>query len=331
MSNALPDAPASSSQEVVWPKSSDFGSPQFLAKPFLKWAGGKSQLLPQLRRYYPAELAAGGICRYIEPFLGGGAVYLDVVQNFAIAEAHLFDSNEELILAYGVVQREPRALIERLTEHRQRYLSLNERGRGEYFYSVRERYNARKGGVDFRAYSEAWIERAADMIFLNKTCFNGLFRVNAAGLFNVPFGRYTNPVLFEEQNLLSVSALLQNTRLHVGSFEGCEPWVDERTFVYFDPPYRPISPTSSFTSYAQNRFNDDDQRRLARFFAHLAAKSGAKLMLSNSDPKNMDARDNFFDDLYAAFSIRRLSASRMINSVGDGRGRIDEILVTNYD
>lgn len=299
------------------------------AKPFLKWAGGKSQLLPQLRRNYPADLASGAIHRYVEPFLGSGAVYLDIAQRFAIREAHLFDVNEELILAYRVVQRDARALIEQLADHRRRYLALAESARADYYYCVRERYNAHQPDLDFHACTPAWVGRAADMIFLNKTCFNGLFRVNGAGFFNVPFGRYRNPAIFEEQNILRVSELLQNTTLHVGGFECCEPWVDERTFVYFDPPYRPISPTSSFTSYAKDRFADDDQRRLARFFAHLAANTGARLMLSNSDPKNLDAEDNFFDDLYAPFTIRRLSASRMINSVGDGRGRINEILVTN--
>lgn len=306
------------------------GSTNLLAKPFLKWAGGKSQLLPQLRRYFPADLAAGGICRYIEPFLGGGAVYLDVVQSFAIEESHLFDINEELILAYRVVQRDPNALIEQLANHRQNYMSLTEPARAAYFYTLREHYNTQRSSVDFHTYSAFWVERAADMIFLNKTCFNGLFRVNASGLFNVPFGHYKKPVVFEKENVMRISQLLQCATLHIGGFESCADFVDEHTFIYFDPPYRPISQTSSFTAYARDKFDDDDQRRLARFFAHLAAKTGAKLMLSNSDPKNLDAGDDFFDDLYAPFTIRRVSASRMINSAGDGRGRINEILVTNY-
>lgn len=315
----------------MWSIVSDVGaSTNFVAKPFLKWAGGKSQLLSQLRRCYPAELTAGGICRYIEPFLGGGAVYLDVVQSFAIEESHLFDINEELILAYRVVQCDPNALIERLANHRQNYMSLAEPARAAYFYTVREHYNAQRSSVGFHTYSAFWVERAADMIFLNKTCFNGLFRVNASGLFNVPFGHYKKPVVFEKENILRISQLLQCTTLHIGGFESCADLVDEHSFVYFDPPYRPISQTSSFTSYSKDKFDDSDQRLLARFYANLAAKSGAKLMLSNSDPKNLDPKDNFFDDLYAPFTIRRVSANRMINSAGDGRGRINEILVTNY-
>lgn len=311
--------------------SLDISDPSnYQAKPFLKWAGGKSQLLAQFQRHYPAELASGIICRYVEPFLGGGAVFLDIAQRYSIKESHLFDINEELILAYSVVQRDPRALIEQLADHRRHYSTLDEAGRSAYFYCVRERYNVHKRTMDFHTYSAAWIERAADMIFLNKTCFNGLFRVNASGFFNVPFGRYQNPVVFEKQNILRVSELLQDATLHVGGFQSCEAWIDERTFVYFDPPYRPISRTSSFTSYSRNKFDDSDQRTLARFFALLAAKSGAKLMLSNSDPKNLDANDSFFDDLYARFNIHRVSASRMINSDGDGRGHISEILVINY-
>lgn len=300
------------------------------AKPFLKWAGGKSQLLAQFRRHFPAELTNGAIRRYVEPFLGGGAVFLEVAQRYPIQEAHLFDINEELILAYTVVQRDPRALIEHLTNHREHYLSLDEESRRSYFYCIRDRYNAHKRNVDFGTFSVAWIERAADMIFLNKTCFNGLFRVNASGMFNVPFGRYRNPAIFEEQNIPAVSRLLQRATLHVGGFGDCESLVDAQTFVYFDPPYRPLSQTSNFTSYSRDKFGDDEQRRLARFFTDLAARTGARLMLSNSDPKNLNPDDDFFDALYAPFTIRRVSASRMINSAIAGRGRISEIVVTNY-
>ena len=302
----------------------------FQAKPFLKWAGGKSQLLPQFRFHYPPQLSSGRMRRYIEPFLGGGAVFIDIAQRYSIAEAHLFDINEELVLTYTVVQRDPQRLIEVLTELRRHYIELDAVGRTEYFYAVRAHYNAERPAIDFQVFSDAWIERAADMIFLNKTCFNGLYRVNASGGFNVPFGRYANPEVFEEQNILRVSDLLQRASLHVGGFESCEPFVSDDSFVYFDPPYRPVSKTASFTSYARDKFDDHDQRTLARFFAHLATTTQAKLMLSNSDPRNLAPDDMFFDDLYAQFRIHRVSASRMINSVAEGRGKITEILVTNY-
>ncbi len=300
------------------------------AKPFLKWAGGKSQLLSQLRPHYPPELKDGRIVRYVEPFLGGGAVFLDVAQSFDIHEAFLIDINEELILVYTVVQRDPARLIEALTDLRDHYFSLDAEPRADYFYEVRERYNTQKQAIDFTTYSDAWIERAAFMIFLNKTCFNGLFRVNASGLFNVPFGRYKRPIVFEEQNIFRISQLLRKATLTIGSYDVCEQWIDDDTFVYFDPPYRPISATSSFTSYSRDKFNDEDQRALATFYARLDAYTQAKLMLSNSDPRNLDPDDDFFDSLYKQFIIRRVSANRMINSDARGRGKIDELLITNY-
>lgn len=302
----------------------------YSARPFLKWAGGKSQLLQQLRPHYPTDLKTGRTRRYIEPFLGGGAVFLDVIQNYDIAEAYLFDINEELILAYMVVQREPLQLIEALTGLRSHYLSRDEQQRLDYFYSIRDSYNTQRQTIDFQAFSEAWIERAAFMIFLNKTCFNGLYRVNASGGFNVPFGKYVRPEIFETENILRVSELLRRATLCVGGFEACEPYIDDNSFVYFDPPYRPISRTSSFTSYARHKFGDDEQRALAIFFRRAAEQTRAKLMLSNSDPISLSPDDFFFDTLYAPFNIYRVTASRMINAVAEGRGRITEILVTNY-
>ena len=300
------------------------------AKPFLKWAGGKTQLLEQLRANYPQGLEDGSTTRYVEPFLGGAAVFLDVMQRGKIAEAYLYDINPELVVAYTAVKRDPEELIERLTEYRRQYLEKDNTGRTEFFYTRREHYNGQKATIDFGAFSEAWIERTADLIFLNKTCYNGLFRVNSSGHFNVPFGRYVKPEIFDADNIRSVARLLQRATIQCSGFESCRSVVDVHTFVYFDPPYRPISATSSFTSYAADRFGDDDQRRLAAFFAELDASTGARLMLSNSDPKNYDPDDNFFDGLYAPFKVQRVAASRMINSVAGKRGKITEILVTNY-
>lgn len=300
------------------------------AKPFLKWAGGKTQLLEQLRANYPQELKDGGITRYVEPFLGGGAVFLDVMQRSEISEVYLYDINPELIVAYTAVQRDPAGLIARLTEYRQQYLEKDDTGRTEFFYGRREHYNGQKATINFETFSPAWVERTADLIFLNKTCYNGLFRVNSSGHFNVPFGRYVKPEIFDADNIRGVARLLQRAVIRCGGFERCRDVVDERTFVYFDPPYRPISATSSFTSYAADRFGDADQRRLAAFYADLDVSTGARLMLSNSDPKNNDPSDLFFDELYAPFKVQRVAASRMINSVAGGRGKITEILVTNY-
>jgi DNA adenine methylase len=300
------------------------------AKPFLKWAGGKSQLLAQFEKHFPAQLAAGEIDHYIEPFLGGGALFLSIAQRYPFRQAYLTDINPELILVYSVVKHNPAALIEQLEQHQRAYLAGDEAARATYFYSVRDQYNAQRAAIDFAAYTDAWISRAARMIFLNKTCFNGLFRVNGKGEFNVPFGRYKNPAICDPENLRRVSTLLQKAELRVAPFTACEQWVNAATFVYFDPPYRPISATSSFTSYSSDRFDDAAQIALASFFAHLHQGHGAKLMLSNSDPAPINPQDDFFERLYADFQIHRVYASRMINSQADKRGKISELLITNY-
>jgi DNA adenine methylase len=300
------------------------------AKPFLKWAGGKSQLLPQFEAHYPAELALGQIANYIEPFLGGGAVFLSIAQRYPFKQAYLTDINPELILVYRVVQRDPFELIAQLEQHQRAYCACNEEGRSTYFYKVRDQYIAQRVEIRFDDYTSAWIMRAARMIFLNKTCYNGLFRVNARGEFNVPFGRYKNPAIYDPNNLIRVSSLLQKAELRIAPFTACERWVTADTFVYFDPPYRPISATSSFTSYSSNRFDDAAQIALAQFFAHLHNSYGAKLMLSNSDPTLINPDDDFFARIYRGFNIHRVWASRMINSQADKRGKISELLVTNF-
>lgn len=303
------------------------------AKPFLKWAGGKSQLLSQLETYYPQELADGYVERYIEPFLGGGANFLAITQHYNIKQVFLTDINPELVLVYHVVKSNVVKLIAELDEHQKIYDASSEEARSDYFYSIRDLYNAQRSEINFNRYSNIWVTRASLMIFLNKTCFNGLFRVNANGGFNVPFGRYKNPNICDPENLQRVSDLLQNAELQVASFKSCEKWVTKDTFVYFDPPYRPISPTSSFTSYARDRFDDEDQIALANFFAYLHKKFGAKLMLSNSDPSPLNPNDDFFQRNYEdkGFKIHRVMASRIINSQADKRGKISELLITNYD
>jgi DNA adenine methylase len=289
-----------------------------VAKPFLKWAGGKTQLLAQFARHYPAGLREGRIRRYVEPFVGSGAVFLEIAQRYDVAEFYLSDVNAELILAYRVVQRAPDALIEQLAGHHDRY------------YEIREAYNQQRCEIDYAQFSDAWIRRAAYMIFLNKTCFNGLYRVNSRGKFNVPFGRYKKPTILDAPNLLRISELLRDAELRVAPFTACERVVDDHTFVYFDPPYRPISATSSFTSYAKDKFDDGDQRALAAFFRELDEKHAARLMLSNSDPTNENPDDDFFEKLYAGFHIHRVYANRMINAKAERRGKISELLITNY-
>ncbi|MBI3960342.1 MAG: DNA adenine methylase [Chloroflexi bacterium] len=299
------------------------------AKPFLKWAGGKRQLLAQIVASLPDELAQGGIDRYIEPFLGGGAVFLHIAQNHSIPESYLADRNEELALAYQSVRQRVEEVIAALDSMERAYAGMSPTQQKSYFYAVRAQFNAERSQTDFSCPSPHSVKRTAQLIFLNRTCFNGLFRVNAKGEFNVPFGAYTNPLLCDADNLRALSAVLRKTCILHGDFTLCEPYVDARTFVYFDPPYRPISRSASFNSYSRQPFDDGAQARLAEFYRVLDGK-GAKLMLSNSDPHNENLADDFFEQLFSGFHIRKVFAKRNINSNGARRGAITELLITNY-
>lgn len=300
-----------------------------VAKPFLKWAGGKSQLLKQFENYFPDELKKGKIKSYFEPFVGGGSVFFHIAQKYALENVYLGDINKELILTYRVIQKDVSGLIKILKKYSKKYLNLGESDRKFFYYDIRDRYNLQAEKTDYKKYSHHWRERVAQLIFLNKTCFNGLFRVNRQGEFNVPFGRYKNPKIIDENNLKRVSLLLQKSKIKTSDFTEIKKNVTENSFVYFDPPYRPISNTSNFTSYSTCIFNDDEQRRLAGLYKRLSLK-GVKVMLSNSDPKNVDEKDNFFDILYKDYHIYRVPARRLINSKADRRGQINELIITNY-
>ncbi|PKL60329.1 MAG: modification methylase [Methanomicrobiales archaeon HGW-Methanomicrobiales-4] len=299
------------------------------AKPFFKWAGGKSQLLSEFDIRLPHELKSGIIDRYVEPFVGGGAVFFFITQLIPLKEAVICDANEELILTYQVVKQDVEALISLLTQYQKQYDARDESERKEMFLRIRADMNAARKGFDFSVYGDDWVERAAMLLFLNKTCFNGLFRVNSKGEFNVPFGKYKNPGIVNESNLRKASALLANTTILLGDFTRCSEYIDPKTFVYVDPPYRPLNDTSSFTSYSMGGFSDQDQVRLSEFFAR-SDQIGARVMLSNSDPKNEDPADHFFDDLYQEYRIDRVQAKRFINCDADKRGEISEIIVMNY-
>jgi DNA adenine methylase len=300
-----------------------------IAKPFLKWAGGKGQLLNNFRAFYPNEIKNGVITRFYEPFIGGGAVFFDVARQYNIQSAYLYDINEDLILTWRVIQQHVYQLIENLNSLQKKYEKLDEEKQSEFYYEVRTDFNRNLVKINYSKFSEHWILRAAQIIFLNKTCFNGLFRFNQKGAFNVPAGRYTNPKILDEQNLIQVSKLLEIAEIKNAGFTAVEADIAENSFVYFDPPYRPISKTSGFTSYSRFKFEDAEQTELADLFHRLHIK-GIKQMLSNSDPKNNDPNDNFFDDMYKDFNISRIPARRMINSDASKRVAINEIIVTNY-
>jgi len=299
------------------------------AKPFLKWAGGKGQLLETFSGFYPPELKTNLVENYYEPFVGGGAVFFDIAQKYTIKSALLCDVNEELILTYQVVQKDVFKLMEHLEWLKKRYEKPGKQTQQQLYYEVRDEFNNSRFSINHESYSDKWIKRAAQVIFLNKTCFNGLFRFNSKGAFNVPAGRYKNPKILDEQNLVNASKLLLAAEIRKADFKEITGHVKPGSFVYFDPPYRPLNHTSSFTAYSKNAFADTEQIALAALFTELNQK-GAKLMLSNSDPKNTDPNDHFFDELYKPFHIFRISAKRSINSNAAKRNAINEIIVTNY-
>ncbi|MCI9427248.1 MAG: DNA adenine methylase [Eubacterium sp.] len=292
-------------------------------KPFLKWAGGKGQLLGEIEKYYPFENKT--ITKYAEPFVGGGAVLFDILSKYDLDEVYISDINAELINAYCVIRDEIDELVETLSDMQNDFLSFDTDKRKIYYMQKRERFNCLKvhGGENSK------IEKAAFMIFLNKTCFNGLFRVNKKGLFNVPMGAYKNPLICDERNLRAVSESLQRVTIVCGDYRESADFIDEHTFVYFDPPYRPITDTASFTAYTEHIFNDKKQMELAKFIDEMHRKS-AKALISNSDPKNSNSEDNFFDQIYFPYKILQVEASRMINCNSDARGKIKELLISNF-
>ena len=299
------------------------------ATPFLKWAGGKRQLLAQIDAALPPRLKQGRLRKYAEPFVGSGALFFHVVQRYPIIEIYLADINPELMLVYRTLQRDVTAVIAHLADLEAAYLLCSPAQRRAFYYAQRDQFNANLAAIDFDAFSAAWVQRTAQFIFLNRTGYNGLFRVNSRGRFNVPFGRYLNPTICNAANLRAAAALLQGVRLAAGKFTRCADFVDDQTFVYLDPPYRPLSPTAYFTAYARHPFDDAQQLALADFYRMLARR-GAALMLSNADPHNVNPHDDFFERAYAGFHIARVQARRAINSQAGKRGPISELLIMNY-
>ena len=298
-------------------------------KPFIKWVGGKSQLLTDINNSLPQNI--DNITTYIEPFIGGGAVMFDIVPKMKnIEKVIINDLNSKLINVYRNIKDNHELLITKLIELETEYLNYNKKGKEEMFYLIREKFNEHK-----KIYSDKdpvfYINNAVYFIFLNKTCFNGLYRENAQGLFNTPWNKSMNPLICDIKNITAVSEFLRhyNVQILCGDYKEIEKYADENTFVYFDPPYRPISNTSAFTSYTKSKFNDD-QKQLKMLCDRLNKKK-CLIMLSNSDSMNSNPPDPFFDDLYREYYITKLFARRNINSKGDKRNKITEILVTNYN
>lgn len=293
-------------------------------KPILKWAGGKTQLLDEISHVYPDGFG-DTIRRYAEPFVGGGAVLFDILSKFDLDEVYISDVNAELINMYLVVRDHAEELIDILTVYQTEYHALDNEGRKIYYYRKRDEFN----DLILQDKSRTGIISAALFIFLNRTCFNGLYRANRNGLFNVPKGDQANPLICNAENIRGVSAALTNIQIVCGDYSVSRDFIDEHTLVYLDPPYRPLKGRDSFISYTETEFDDSCQRALAGFIEEMDAR-GAYIILSNSDPKNVDPEDDFFENLYADYNVQRINAKRKINRNADHRGYITELLIKNY-
>ncbi len=290
------------------------------AKPFLKWAGGKTQLLNDIEDKFSYK--KNDKFTYIEPFVGSGAVLFWILNNFPNLENVIInDINEDLINVYKTIKKDANKLIKILEKFQEEYykVSINEENKKEYYYSKRILFNTRE--------SEQTIQ-AALFIFLNRTCFNGLYRVNKKNEYNVPIGSYKQPMICDKENLLNVSYLLQKVTILSGDFEKTAKYANNNTIFYFDPPYKPLSETSSFNSYAKEDFNDNEQIRLKEFCDKLDSEN-YKWILSNSDVKGKNPDNNFFDDLFEKYQINRVFARRSINVNYNKRGILTELLVAN--
>ncbi len=292
-----------------------------IAKPFLKWAGGKTQLIEQIKQQLPSAVINKPFT-YIEPFVGSGAVLFYLLSRFPnLQQAVINDINADLMNCYLTIKNDAQALITVLQMWESEYHAISENieAKKTYFYDKRALFNTRQSGQ---------IEQSALFIFLNRTCFNGLYRVNRKNEFNVPIGSYKKPQICFADNLLAASKVLQNVTILCGDYEQTAQYATENTLFYFDPPYKPLSETASFTAYAKEQFDDAAQIRLKHFCERLD-QYGYHWLLSNSDVKNSSPDDHFFDDLYKRFNIQRVNARRNINSNATKRGQLTELLISN--
>jgi len=298
-----------------------------MARPFLKWAGGKTQLLREIEKRLPPCPKDG--YDYVEPFLGGGALFFYLQEKGMIKTALLNDTNPELILCYRAVRDHVEELIDQLEEY-QTNLPDDMEERKTHFFETRDKVWNKKLCTDpLRMDPAHMVERVVLTIYMNKACFNGLFRVNSKGEFNTPFGFPKNKNICDEEVLKQASEALQNVELRNDDCFELKIDTEKRNFIYFDPPYRPITETS-FTAYDKSGFNDDHQRKLGDL-ARYYRDNGIDVLISNSDPKNYDESDDFFDELYKEFTRERISARRMVNSDGGKRGVINELLIRSYE
>ena len=296
-----------------------------VAKPFVKWAGGKGNLLQKLEALLPTDFDDLENVTYIEPFVGGGAMLFYMLQRHkCIRRAVINDINADLIRCYRLIANDPQILIDRLKNIENNYYSVDFPARKELFYAYRDQYNSEGIHAD---------ERAALFIFLNHTCFNGLYRVNTAGKFNVPYGRYKRPVICNEELIMADHRLLNSVELVIrqaGDYKFVRQNLSRNhsNFVYFDPPYRPLNDTSSFKEYSNDPFDDIQQEELKEFCDRLSNQN-CLIMLSNSDSKTENG-DSYFEELYQGYRFERIMAPRFINANGEKREKLTEVVISNY-
>lgn len=271
-----------------------------MCKPVIKWVGGKRQLLSELKKYMPKEFNT-----YFEPFIGGGALFFDL----KIKKSFINDYNSELTNLYEIIKNKPNELIKDLEKHE---------NNSEYFYKIRE-----LDRIPEKYKKLSKVKKASRFIYLNKTGFNGLYRVNRNGQFNVPFGKYKNPNYIDSENILACSKLLQETTILNGDFEIIKKYIKKGDFVYFDPPYVPLNETSNFTNYTEKGFDEDMQFRLKELCDYIDS-IGAYFMLSNSYTK-------YIENLYEEYNLITVQANRALNCKASGRGKINEYIVVNYE
>lgn len=292
------------------------------AKPFIKWVGGKRQLIEQLENLLPSDFDEWEDVRYIEPFVGGGAMLFHVLRRHKnITSAVINDINADLMKCWIAVRDYPEELIKSLKEIEDKYFSLaTEESKRAFYYQIRECFNEGRQNA---------VEQSVFFMFLNRTCFNGLYRVNRHGRFNVPFGRYKQPKICDAETIFADSRALSGVEIMSGDFWETGKRIKGNTFFYIDPPYRPLNATSSFNDYSKENFDDDAQRRLKRFCDNLD-RGGIKFMLSNSDCLGKDGKDRFFDNLYRDYRINRVWAARNVSADPAKRGKLTEIVVENF-
>jgi len=302
-------------------------------KPIITWTGGKRRLIPEIDKRLPKELKEGKIRNFCEPFLGGGAVFLHLIQNYGLEKVLLLDINQDLILYYNVIKNNPYEFIERIEKYQEIYLGLNKQDKEKFYYKIRNEFNTVKKNIDYLNYQkniDDFIDLSAKFHFLISTCFNGIISFNSKKEFNQSYDHCKDKKnIFIKKNIITFSKLVQNIDFICADFEIIENFIDDSFFVYFDPPYRPASESYKKIQYYGSFFDDNEQIRLANLFKRLD-KKGALLMLSNSDPKNINPNDNFFEDLYKGYNINRVKIKRLFCANPEKRKEVNELIITNY-